>query len=264
MPNSWDVARTEADVRKNVQNVEFVETNFRGGFMTENRRIALVSGGNRGIGLEVVRQLAEKGITTIVGSRDEEQGRAAAEGLPDNVVVRQLDVADEKSVDRLATSIEEEFGRLDILVNNAGITNDRGQHGVNADLDRVREALEANLFGAWRLCEACIPLMQRHHYGRIVNISSGMGALNEMGGGSPGYRLSKAGLNVLTRILASELRGSGILVNSVCPGWVRTDMGGSGATRSVEEGADTPIWAATLPNNGPTGGFFRDRRPIPW
>jgi len=114
------------------------------------------------------------------------------------------------------------------------------------------------------MCEAFIPLMQRHHYGRIVNISSGMGALNDMGGGSPGYRLSKAGLNVLTRILASELRGSGILVNSVCPGWVRTDMGGSGATRSVEEGADTPVWAATLPDNGPTGGFFRDRRPIPW
>ena len=232
--------------------------------MTENRRIALVSGGNRGIGLEIVRQLAEKGITAILGSRDEQQGRAAAEGLPDNVVVWQLDVADEKSVDRLATSIEEEFERLDILVNNAGIANDRGQRGVDADLDRVREALEANLFGAWRLCEACIPLMQRHHYGRIVNISSGMGALNDMGGGSPGYRLSKAGLNVLTRILASELRGSGFLVNSVCPGWVRTDMGGSGATRSVEEGADTPVWAATLPNNGPTGGFFRDRRSIPW
>src|SRR5918995_1777621 len=151
MPNSWGVARTEADVRKNVQNVVLVETNFRGGFMTENRRIALVSGGNRGIGLEMARQLAEKGITTIVGSRDEEQGRAAAEALPDNVVVRQLDVADEKSVDRLATSIEEEFGRLDILVNNAGIANDRGQRGVDADLDRVREALEANLFGAWRV-----------------------------------------------------------------------------------------------------------------
>ena len=188
-----------------------------------------------------MRQLAQKGITAILGSRDEEQGRAAAEGFPDNVLVRQLDVADEKSVDRLAISTEEEFGRLDILVNNAGIANDRGQSGVDADHDRVREALEANLFGAWRMCEAFIPLMQRHHYGRIVNISSGMGALNDMGGGSPGYRLSKAGLNVLTRILASELRGSGILVNSVCPGWVRTDMGGSGATRSVEEGADTPV-----------------------
>src|ERR671920_1962494 len=226
----------------------------------EDERLALVSGGNRGIGLEVCRQLVERSYSVVMGSRDEEQGKAAAAGLPDGVIVRQLDVADPESVDRLWHSIEEEFERLDILVNNAGIANDRGQRGVDADLDRVREALEANLFGGWRLCEAFIPLMQRYRYGRIVNISSGMGALNDMGGGSPGYRVSKVGLNVLTRILASELRGSGILVNSVCPGWVRTDMGGSGATRSVEEGADTPVWAATLPNNGPTGGFFRDRR----
>jgi NAD(P)-dependent dehydrogenase (short-subunit alcohol dehydrogenase family) len=211
-----------------------------------------------------VRQLAEKGITVILGSRNEKEGESAAEGLSGNVVVRQLDVVDEESVDRLVTSLEDEVGRIDILVNNAGIANDRGQRGVEADLGRVREALEANLLGAWRVCEAFIPLMQRHSYGRIVNISSGLGALNDMGGGSPGYRVSKAGLNGLTRILASELRGTGILVNSVCPGWVRTDMGGSGATRSVEEGADTPVWAATLPDNGPTGGFFRDRRPIPW
>ncbi len=232
--------------------------------MTESGRIALVSGGNRGIGREIARQLAQRGITTILGSRDEEKGQAAAKGMNGDVVVRQLDVADEKSVDRLASFVEEEFGRLDVLVNNAGIANDRGQRGVDADLDRVREALEANLFGAWRLCEAFVPLMQRNGYGRIVNVSSGMGALNDMGGGSPAYRVSKTTLNALTRILASELRGSGILVNSVSPGWVRTDMGGSNASRSVEEGADTPVWAATLPNNGPTGGFFRDRRPIPW
>src|SRR5918998_643694 len=232
--------------------------------MAQNARVALVSGGNRGLGLEVCRQLAESGLTVVLGSRDEERGRAAAEGIAGHVVARQLDVADEGSVGKLASSIEEEFGHLDILVNNAGISNDRGQRGVDADLDRVREALEANLFGAWRVWGGVFPLLQRYPFGRIVNISSGMGALNDMGGGSPGYRVSKAGLNVLTRILASELRGSGILVNSVCPGWVRTDMGGSGATRSIEEGADTPVWAATLPNNGPTGGFFRDRQPIPW
>ena len=232
--------------------------------MTENGRVALVSGGNRGIGLEVVRQLAGRGITVILGSRDEEQGRVAAEGLPGAVVVKQLDVADEESVVRLAASVEDEFGRLDILVNNAGISNDHGQRGVNADLNRVREALDANLFGAWRLCEMAIPLMQRHGYGRIVNVSSGMGALEDMGGGSPGYRVSKTALNALTRILASELRGSGILVNSVCPGWVQTDMGSPHAPRPVEEGADTPVWAATLPKGGPTGGFFRNRRPIPW
>ncbi len=232
--------------------------------MAENGRVALVSGGNRGIGLEIVRQLAEMGITTILGSRDEEKGRTAAEGMNGNVVVKRLDVIDEDSVDRLASFVEDEFGRLDILVNNAGIANDSGQRGVDADLGSVREALEANVFGAWRLCKVFVPLMQRNGYGRIVNISSGMGALNDMGGGSPAYRVSKTALNALTRILASELRGSGILVNSVCPGWVRTDMGGSDASRSVKEGADTPIWAATLPDNGPTGGFFRDRRPVSW
>jgi NAD(P)-dependent dehydrogenase (short-subunit alcohol dehydrogenase family) len=232
--------------------------------MTENGRVALVSGGNRGIGLEIVRQLAGRGITVILGSRDEESGRAAAEGLSGDVVVRQLDVTDEGSVARLASFVEDDFGRLDILVNNAGISNDDGQRGMNADLDRIRGALEANLFGAWRLCEMAIPLMQRHGYGRIVNVSSGMGALEDMGGGSPGYRVSKTALNALTRILASELRGSGILVNSVCPGWVQTDMGSPRAPRPVEEGADTPVWAATLPKGGPTGGFFRDRRPIPW
>jgi NAD(P)-dependent dehydrogenase (short-subunit alcohol dehydrogenase family) len=232
--------------------------------MTENGRVALVSGGNRGIGLEICRQLADKGITTILGSRDEESGRAAAEGLSGHVVVRQLDVADEKSVDRLASFVEDEFGRLDVLVNNAGISNDEGQRGIDADLDRVREALEANLLGAWRLCEVAILLMQRNGYGRIVNISTGLAALEDMGGGYPAYRVSKTALNALTRILASELRGSGVLVNSVCPGWVQTDMGGSSAPRPVEAGADTPVWAATLPNNGPTGGFFRDRRPIHW
>jgi NAD(P)-dependent dehydrogenase (short-subunit alcohol dehydrogenase family) len=233
--------------------------------MAENGRVALVSGGNRGIGLEVVRQLAERGLAVVRGSRDGEQGRAAAAGrLSGGVVVRQLDVTDPESVDRLSRSVEEEFGRLDVLVNNAGITNDEGQRGVDADLERVREALETNLFGAWRLCEVAIPFMQRHGYGRIVNISTGMAALEDMGGGSPGYRVSKTGLNALTRILASELRGSGILVNSVCPGWVQTDMGGSRAPRPVEEGAEGAVWAATLPNNGPTGGFFRDRRQIPW
>jgi NAD(P)-dependent dehydrogenase (short-subunit alcohol dehydrogenase family) len=232
--------------------------------MTENGRVALVSGGNRGIGLEICRQLAESGIAVILGSRDEEGGREAAESLPGNVVAHQLDVADEESVDRLASFVEEEFGRLDILVNNAGISNDEGQRGVDADLYRVREALETNLLGAWRLCEVAIPLMRRHDYGRIVNISTGLAVLEDMGGGWPGYRVSKTALNALTRILASELRGSDILVNSVCPGWVRTDMGGSGAPRPVEEGADTPVWAATLPKGGPTGGFFRNRRPIPW
>jgi NAD(P)-dependent dehydrogenase (short-subunit alcohol dehydrogenase family) len=225
--------------------------------MAENGRVALVSGGNRGIGLEVCRRLAEEGLSVILGSRDEERGRQAAEGLPGGVAVRQLDVAD-------AASVESDFGRLDVLVNNAAISNDDGQSGAEADLERVREALEANLFGAWRLCEAAIPHMRRGGYGRIVNVSTGLAALEDMGGGSPGYRISKTSLNALTRILASELRGSGILVNAVNPGWVQTDMGGANANRTVEEGADGVVWAATLPNNGPTGGFFRDRRHVAW
>lgn len=230
----------------------------------DEKRVALVSGGNRGIGLEVCRQLADGGLVVLLGSRDEEKGREAADKLSGEVHVRRLDVTDQDSVDSLISSIRDEFGRLDVLMNNAGVANDRGQSGVEADLDRVRDALEANLLGAWRLTEAAIPLMREDGYGRIVNISSGLGAINDMGGGSPAYRVSKAGLNALTRILASELRGTGVLVNSVCPGWVRTDMGTESASRPVSEGADTPVWAATLPNNGPTGGFYRDRRLIEW
>ena len=235
--------------------------------MAEESLVALVSGANRGIGLEVVRQLAGRGMIVILGSRDPEQGQEAADTLSSkglDVRAWQLDVADAESVGKVAGSIEEEFGRLDVLVNNAGISLDDGQSGVEADLDTVRETLEVNLIGAWRLCETFIPLMRRNGYGRIVNVSSGLGALEDMGGGTPAYRVSKTSLNALTRILASELRGTGILVNSVCPGWVQTGMGGSGAPRPVEEGADTPVWAATLPANGPTGGFFRDRRQIPW
>lgn len=235
--------------------------------MSEERLVALVSGANRGIGLEVVRQLAGQGMMVILGSRNEKSGQEAADTLTEkglDVRARRLDVSDAESVGKLARSVEEEFGRLDVLVNNAGISLDGGQSGVEADLDIVRETLEVNLIGAWRLCEAFVPLMRRHGYGRIVNISSGLGALEDMGGGTPAYRVSKTSLNALTRILSAELRGTGILVNSVCPGWVQTGMGGSGAPRPVEEGADTPVWAATLPANGPTGGFFRDRREIHW
>lgn len=234
--------------------------------MTEDRQVALVSGANRGIGLEVSRRLAIEGIMVLLGARDEEKTGEAAEEISDagDVWPRVLDVADESSVERLVGGTESEFGWLDILVNNAGVALDKGLSGEDVDLDVVRETLEVNLLGAWRLSQAVIPLMRRRGYGRIVNVSSGLGALEEMGGGSPAYRVSKTSLNALTRILASELRGTGVLVNSVCPGWVQTGMGGSVAPRPVEEGAETPAWAATLPPNGPTGGFFRDRRQILW
>jgi NAD(P)-dependent dehydrogenase (short-subunit alcohol dehydrogenase family) len=235
--------------------------------MRENGRVALVSGGNRGIGRDVVRQLGERGITVVLGSRDLKRGEKVAAELEAQglgIVAKQLDVRDEASVERVARELEEEFGRLDILVNNAGIADPWRGTAEDADFDAVKDVMETNLFGAWRLAKAVIPLMRRNGYGRIVNVSSGMGQLSDMGGHSPGYRMSKTGLNALTRMLASELAGENILVNSVCPGWVRTDMGGPGARRSVEQGADTPVWLATLPDGGPNGGFFRDREPISW
>jgi NAD(P)-dependent dehydrogenase (short-subunit alcohol dehydrogenase family) len=235
--------------------------------VSENGRVALVSGGNRGIGRDVVRQLGERSITVILGSRDLKRGEDAAADLRAKglrIVAKQLDVRDESSIERVVHEVEEEFARLDILVNNAAVTDRWRGTAEEADFDTVKDVLETNLFGAWRLAKAVIPLMRGNGYGRIVNLSSGMGQLSDMGGYSPGYRVSKTGLNALTRMLASELAGENILVNSVCPGWVRTDMGGPGARRSVEQGADTPVWLATLPDGGPTGGFFRDREPIPW
>jgi NAD(P)-dependent dehydrogenase (short-subunit alcohol dehydrogenase family) len=228
-------------------------------------RLALVSGGNRGIGREVARELAALGYEVVIGSRDLVKGEEAAGELGDHVTARQLDVTNEESIVSCVASIAEGFGRLDVLVNNAGITGGGwSTNAVDADLGEVRRTLDTNLFGAWRLTEEALPLMRRNGYGRIVNVSSGMGQLSEMGGHSPGYRVSKTGLNVLTRMLTAELAEENILVNSVCPGWVRTDMGTQSARRSVEEGADTPVWLATLPDDGPRGGFFRDREPIPW
>jgi NAD(P)-dependent dehydrogenase (short-subunit alcohol dehydrogenase family) len=228
--------------------------------------IALVTGANRGIGLELVRELAQRGFTTVLGSRDQDKGRAAAEGLAaDGIQVepRRLDVDDDDSVRELASELEAQHGRLDVLVNNAAILYDTWQRGVDADLDLVHQALETNLLGAWRTTQACLPLLRRSSHGRIVNVSSGSGSLSGMGAGTPAYSVSKAALNALTRILAAELRSDGILVNSVCPGWVATDMGGP-AGRPVEEGAASVMWAVLLPDDGPSGGFFRDGRPVPW
>ncbi|HLG78349.1 MAG TPA: SDR family oxidoreductase [Ktedonobacteraceae bacterium] len=234
--------------------------------MARTEQIALVTGANRGIGLEVVRQLAQRGMRVILGSRDYEKGEQAArplirEGLA--VVPQRLDVADQESVERLAKELQAQFGRLDVLVNNAGILYDTWEQGINADLKTVHTALETNLFGAWRTILAFLPLLRQSEAGRIVNVSSEGGSLAHMGSGTPAYSVSKASLNALTRIVAAELAGTGILVNAVCPGWVATDMGGAGG-RPVQQGAASVVWAATLPDNGPTGGFFRDGKPLPW
>ena len=234
--------------------------------MAEGGRVALVTGANRGIGLELVRQLAEDGFAAILGSRDPDKGEAAASGLRDqglHVDVRSLDVADAASVSALAKGLARDFGRLDVLVNNAAIHYDTWQHAVDADLAVVREALETNLIGAWRTARECLPLLRRSAHARIVNVSSGAGSLARMGAGTPAYSVSKAALNALTRILAAELRDDGVLVNAVCPGWVATDMGGAGG-RPVREGAASVMWAVRLPDDGPTGGFFGDGRPIEW
>jgi NAD(P)-dependent dehydrogenase (short-subunit alcohol dehydrogenase family) len=230
-------------------------------------KVAVVSGANRGIGLEVVRRLAEEGHTVVLGARAVaagEEARAGLGALAERVRVMALDVADAASVAELARRVESELGGAHVLVNNAGVALDEHVPAAAADLDLVRRTLDVNLLGAYALTLALLPHMRRARWGRIVNVSSGMGQLADMGTGSPGYRLSKTGLSALTRMLASELRRDGILVNVACPGWVRTDLGGPGAPRTVEQGADTPVWLATLPDDGPTGGFFRDRKPIPW
>jgi NAD(P)-dependent dehydrogenase (short-subunit alcohol dehydrogenase family) len=230
-------------------------------------RLALVTGANRGIGLETARRLAEHGFSVLAGSRDAERGQAAVEPLRENgldVVARQLDVTAPEDVEGLAVELEAGPGRLEILVNNAGIASGGyGESVLDADPDDMRRAFEVNTLGPWRCCRAFVPLLRRGEHPRIVNVSSGAGQLSDMGTGILGYRLSKVALNALTRVLANDLRGDGVLVNSVCPGWVATDMGGAGG-RPVAEGAAGVVWAATLPDDGPTGGFFRDGERLDW
>jgi NAD(P)-dependent dehydrogenase (short-subunit alcohol dehydrogenase family) len=229
-------------------------------------RIALVTGGNRGIGFEVCRQLAHRGFTVILGSRDRAKGEQAAAQLAQAhlpVLAHQLDVTDSASIERLRQHVATTYRHLDVLVNNAAILYDTWQDAVTADLQVVQEALDTNTFGAWRMCQAFIPLLRQSLQGRIVNVSSEAGALTSMGGGTLAYALSKAALNAITRMLAAELKETGIVVNAVCPGWVATDMGGPGG-RPADRGAAGVVWAATLPESGPSGGFFRDRQALPW
>ena len=234
-------------------------------------RIALVTGANRGIGLEIVRQLARRGMTAVLAARSLAKGKAAAASLSAEgieVPVIGLDVSDGDSVRVAVADILGRFGRIDVLINNAGILeegfNPEDASVFDAPIDRVMKTFATNTVGPLRLIEAFVPGMRERGYGRVVNLSSGAGQLADMGAGYPAYRMSKAALNALTRITAAELGPGNVKINAMCPGWVRTEMGGPNATRTVEKGAETAVWLATLPANGPSGGFFRDMKPIAW
>ncbi|HEY7934516.1 MAG TPA: SDR family oxidoreductase [Solirubrobacteraceae bacterium] len=235
--------------------------------MNDRAGLVLITGANRGIGLEVARQLAGRNYEVILGARDPENGQMVADQLAretsSTVTALELDVADAASIGQAADRVHSEWGRLDVLVNNAGVGSDFGVSGTEPDFEKIQAALETNFYGAYRVTVALLDLLRTSQHPRVVNVSSGMGGVAEMGGWSPGYRVSKASMNAMTRILSTELAGDGVLVNSACPGFVNTDMGGPmGAQKPVEDGAAGIVWLATLPDDGPTGGFFRDGAPI--
>lgn len=230
------------------------------------KKIAIVTGGNRGLGFELCRELGQKGYQVILTCRDSKKGKQKTEELVQeglSVVFHPLDVHDLKSIQETIQWTEKTFGRLDLLINNAGILLDRHQPATK---EILMTTFETNVTGPYLLCELAGKLMAKNQFGRIVNVSSESGQLSSMGSGDDAYAISKAALNAVTRIFSSKLRSDGILVNSVCPGWVDTDMGSlyGKAPLSVEEGVDTILFAAELPQNGPTGRFFQRRREIPW
>jgi NAD(P)-dependent dehydrogenase (short-subunit alcohol dehydrogenase family) len=233
----------------------------------DNKKIAIVTGANRGIGFETCRQLAKLGILTILTSRDAEKGMKAVEALREQgleLIFHPLDVADMVSIGDLKDFVIDTYGQCDILINNAGVFLDRGVSIINLPIQTFQETLQINAIGALRMCQEFLPLMQATGYGRIVNVSSGMGTISSMGASSAAYKLSKLMMNGMTKIMAAEVKQADIKINTMAPGWVRSDMGGTGAPRSLSQGADTIIWLATLSKDGPSGGFFEDRTPASW
>ena len=227
-------------------------------------RTALVTGGNRGIGFEVCRQLGQLGYMVVLTARDgaaalEAAATLAGEGL--GVRVERMDVGDEESVKACAARLRDGGVHIDVLINNAGVYPEGGI--LDATADAFRDGLFVNTLGAVWTTRAWAPAMMDAGYGRIVNVSSGCGSFGEGLECTAPYAISKVALNAVTVRTARELTGD-VKVNALCPGWVRTRMGGDGATRSPAEGAETVIWLATLPGDGPNGGFFRDKAPIEW
>ena len=234
--------------------------------MNPDRLVAIVTGGNRGIGHEICKELSRAVCNVVLTSRNEEEGRRAVAKLHqyDNVAYRRLDVTDSKDIANLRDWILKTYGRVDILINNAGVYLDEGVSVFDVDENIMQDTFAVNFYGAFHMCRAFVPIMRQNGYGRIVNVSSGYGAMSEMGGYVAAYRISKAALNALTLIMANELRDGNIKVNSVCPGWVRTDMGGGMAPISPEAAAKDIVHFALVDAKGPTGGFFRHKKPIQW
>lgn len=234
--------------------------------MSQNK-IALVTGSNRGIGLELVKNFCQLGFTTIMTSRDLDEGKCALESLEQNgfkPILKYLDVTNLDSIKLLRAFIEKDFGRLDILVNNAGIYLDEGKNLTEIDPDIFSMTVQTNLEGPFFLLNQFLPMMKKNNYGRIINISSGYGQLSSMTAQVGSYKISKLALNGLTQIMASELKNYNIKINSVCPGWVHTRMGGENAPRSPDQAAKGMLWLALLADSGPSGKFFRDRDELDW
>lgn len=232
--------------------------------MAEERRVAVVTGANRGIGRAIAERLANEGHLVAICARSLADAALTAADIGMDSFALRVDVTDPPSVTSAVAAIVERTGRLDVVVNNAGGHFDDGQILSAVTDDDLRDAFEVNTIGPLRVVRAALPPMRSAGWGRIVNVSSRSGSFAATWATAPAYGVSKAALNMLTLQLAKELEGSGILVNACCPGWVRTRMGGDEAERSVEQGADTPAWLATLPDDGPTGGFFADRELIGW
>jgi NAD(P)-dependent dehydrogenase (short-subunit alcohol dehydrogenase family) len=229
--------------------------------------VIVVTGANRGIGFEIVRQLSRRGARVVLTARKPESGQAALARLKTESLVasfQPLDVLSQDSIANLADFISSQYGTLDVLINNAGIIPESDAEVLRVDLSAVRAALETNTLPPLRLVQALLAPLRKSKAGRIINVSSGMGALSDMGSDHAAYRMSKTALNAVTGMLASALAGENISVNSVCPGWVRTDMGGPNAERDVAQGADTPAWLALDAPKTLTGKFIRDRKVIPW
>jgi NAD(P)-dependent dehydrogenase (short-subunit alcohol dehydrogenase family) len=230
-------------------------------------KVAIVTGANRGLGFGTAEKLAKKGFHVVLTARTIEKATEAAQKIDGDITPMVLDASSKESIQSFAKAIEDKFDHLDVLVNNAGIfiePYDGTSSVFTTPTSTIKETLQTNSWGPLRLTSALLDSLKKADHACVVNVSSGMGQLSEMGGQFPGYRLSKTALNAITRIMAIELIDTNVKVNCVCPGWVQTDMGGSGASRTLDEGTSGIVWAAMLDTDGPTGGFFRDGKELDW